>query len=82
MHGKLIPSRAEMADKKAASNRRKGRGGIPDHPPNKVGLDKSMLLGRLAGIEAVSGDKYMMGYLEYRKSKGSPPRQVRASPLH
>ena len=48
MHGKLTTSGEKMSAVKAASNR--GRG--PGHHPKKVGLDKSRLLGRLAGIDA------------------------------
>ena len=66
MHGKLTASRAELAAEKAASNRGSG----PGHPPKKVGLAKSRLLGGLAGREAVSEDDDIMGDLAYRERKG------------
>ena len=49
LHRKLTTSGAELAAEKAESNRGRGRGSGPRHPPKKVGLDKSRLLGRLAG---------------------------------
>ena len=35
MHGKLTASGAELSDKKSASNRGRGRGGGPSHPPQE-----------------------------------------------
>ena len=52
MHVKVTISGADLAAEKAASNRRRGRGGDPGHPPMKIGLAKLGLLGRLEGIEA------------------------------
>ena len=40
MHGKLMESGAELAAERAERNRERGRGGGPDHPPNKVRLAK------------------------------------------
>ena len=40
MHVKLMDNRVKLAADKAASNRERGRGGGPDHPPNKVRLAK------------------------------------------
>ena len=40
MHGKLTSSGAELAAEKSASNRGRGRGISPGHPPKKVGLAK------------------------------------------
>ena len=70
MNGKLTARGAELAAKKAASNRGKGRGSVPSHPPNKVGFSKSRLMGRLSGREAAEEDKDTMGDMEYRKRKG------------
>ena len=66
----------ELATKKAASNRGRGRGSGPGHPPKNIGLDKSRLLGRLVGREAVREDGDIMGYLAYYKRKG---RSTKAS---
>ena len=52
------------------NNRGRGWGGGPGHTPKKVGLDKSRLLGMLAGIEAVSNYDNIMGGLAYRKRNG------------
>ena len=49
MPGKLTASGAELVAEKAASNRGRDRGSGPGHPPKKVGLAKSRLVGRLAG---------------------------------
>ena len=70
MHRKLTASRAELEDKKAASNRGRGRGSGTGHCPKKVGLAKSRLLGMLSGIEAVGKDNIIMGDLEYHERKG------------
>ena len=70
MHGKLTESRAELTGEKAASNKGRGRGSGLGHPPKKVGLAKSRLLGRLAGREVVGEYKDIMGDLAYHKRKG------------
>ena len=83
VHRKLTASGAKMAAKKAGSNWGRGRGSGPVHPPKKVGLAKSGLLGRLAGREAAGEDDDIIGDLAYREKNGwGPPRQVRGSPLH
>ena len=53
----------ELATEKAESNRGRGRGSGPGHPPKNIGLDKSRLLVRLVGREAVREDGNIMGYL-------------------
>ena len=60
MHGKLTASGTDLEAEKAASNRGRGRGGIPGHPPKKVGFAKSRLLGELSGIEAARKDYDIM----------------------
>ena len=70
MHGKMTSNGAELASEKAASNRERGRGSGPSHPPKKVGLSKSMLLGRLAVREASEDDENIIGDQSYRKRKG------------
>ena len=45
-------------------------GAAPNTPPKKVGLEKSRLLGRLEGREAVKKDNGTMGDLVYRNRKG------------
>ena len=82
MHGNLKTSGAELVAEKAASNRGRGRGSGPGHPPKKVGLYKLRLLGRLVGREEVGEDEKIVVYLAYHDRKGGPPRQGRASPLH
>ena len=47
MHGNMTASGEELATNMAASNRGRGRGSRPDHPPNNFGLTKSRLLGML-----------------------------------
>ena len=49
MYVKLTTRGVEMASEKAAKKRERGRGSGPSHPLNKVGLEKSRLVGRLAG---------------------------------
>ena len=49
MHGNLTASETELVAEKAATDRGGGRGGGPSHTPKKVGLDKSRILGRMAG---------------------------------
>ena len=61
MHGKLTASGAELAAKKLASKRWRGRGSSPDHPPKKFGLTRLMLMGRLTGIYAAGKDNNIMG---------------------
>ena len=56
-----MASRAELASKMAASNRGRSMGNGPGHPPNKVGLAKFRLPGRLAGRESVGEDDNIMG---------------------
>ena len=63
LHRKLTASGAELADEKAESNRGRGRGSGPGHPPNKVWLAKSRLLGRLEGREVADEDDDIMGDL-------------------
>ena len=71
MHRKLMASGAELAAKKAMGNRERGRGDSPSHPPpKKVGLPKSRILVRLAGIEVIGKYDDIMGDLEYRERKG------------
>ena len=82
MHNNQTSSRVELAAKTAVSNMGSNRGINPGHPPKKVGLAKSRLLGILAGREAADEDNDIMGYLKYRESKGGPPRRGRGSPLH
>ena len=65
IHGKLTASEEELAAKKAASNRGWGRESGPGHPPKKVGLAKSRLLGRLAVREAAREDYNIIGDLAY-----------------
>ena len=74
MDGKLTASRAELVAEKAAIIKGRGRGSGPGHPPKKVGLAKSKLLGRLAEGETVGEDDDIMGDLAYRERKGCPPR--------
>ena len=82
IHGKLTVNGAELAAKKAASNKSRGRGCGPGHSPKKVRLADLRLLGRLLGREADDeGDENMEG-LEYHESGGGPLRQGRGSPLH
>ena len=69
MHGKMKASGAELAAKKAASNRGRGRGGGPGHPPKKVGLANSRFLRKLAGREVVGEEDGIMGDMEYSKKK-------------
>ena len=63
MHGNLTAIRADLAAKKAASNRGSGSGSGTATPPKKVGLAKSRILGRLAGREAANEDNDIMGDL-------------------
>ena len=70
MHRKLMSSRAELAEEKAVTNRVRGRGSGPGHPPKKVGLAKSRIMGRLAGRKAVDEDDDIMGDLAYHERKG------------
>ena len=70
IHGKLTVNGAELAAKKAASNKSRGRGCGPGHSPKKVRLADLRLLGRLLGREADDeGDESMEG-LEYHESRG------------
>ena len=82
MYGKMTSNGAELAAEKAASNRERGRGSGPSHPLKKVGLAKSMLLGRMAVREASKDDDNIIGNMAYRKRKGGPPRRGRGSNLH
>ena len=70
IHGNLTAGGADLAAENSASNMGRRRGGGPGHPPKRVWLAKSRLLGRLEGRE--SADKYdnIMGDLAYRKRKG------------
>ena len=70
MHGKLTAIGEELAADKATSNRGRGMWSGPGHPPKKVGLDKSKILGKLAGREEVGEDDNIMGDLAYRERKG------------
>ena len=70
LHGKLMASEADLASEKVASNRGRCRGVSPVHPPNKVGLAKLRLLGRMAGKEAANEGDDIMGDLAYRERKG------------
>ena len=72
MHGKLTASGAELVVKKAASNRGRVRG---TPPPQKIGLAKSRLLGRLTGREAVGEDDDIVRDLAYRERKGGSTRK-------
>ena len=74
MYGKLMESGLELATDTAASNRGSGRGGGPVHPPKRVRLAKSSLLGRLAGREVADKDDNTMGYITYRERKGGSAR--------
>ena len=69
MHGNLTSRWAELAVKKAASNRRRVRGSGQFHPPKKARLDKLRLLGRMEGIKATNKDNDTMGGLAYHKRK-------------
>ena len=62
-------SGGELAAKKAMSNRGRSSGSGPDHPPKKVELAKSSIMGMLAGIKAIRNDNNIMGDLAYRKRK-------------
>ena len=79
MHGNMAASGAEQEVEMAARNRGRGRGTDPGHPLNKVGLDESRLLGRLARREAADKDCGIMGDLTYCKKKGGLPRRGRSS---
>ena len=70
MHGKLPPSGVEMAAEKVERNRGRGRGSGPGHPPKKVGVTKSRLMGSLAGKEAAEKDDDTIRDLVYRERKG------------
>ena len=70
IHRKLTESREELAATKAGSNRGRGRGGGPSHPPKKIGLAKSRILRRLVGREVANKDDNIMGDLSYSESKG------------
>ena len=65
MNEKLTERRVELATKKADRNKGRVRESGPGHPPNKFGLGKSRLLGRLVGREAVSKDDEIMGVLAH-----------------
>ena len=70
MHRKMTRRRAKLAAMKAARNRGGGRGSGPSHPTKKIGLEKLILLGRLAGREEVGEDDNIMRDLTYRNMKG------------
>ena len=71
MYVKLTARGVEMAAEKAAKKRERGRGSGPSHPLNKVGLEKSRLVGRLEGREAANKDNDIIEDLEYCKNGGS-----------
>ena len=60
MHKKLTTIRADLAAKKAASNKGRVRGSGPGQPPKKVGLSKSRLMGRMGRREAADNDDEIM----------------------
>ena len=67
---KLTESGAELTSDKAESNKGRGRGSGPGHPPKKVGVTKSRLMGSLAGKEAAEKDDDTIRDLVYRERKG------------
>ena len=81
MHGKRMASGVELVAKKAANNKGRGMGRGPGHLPEKVGLDKSKLLGRLMGREAADEEYGIMGDMAYHDREGGPPRRERGLPL-